>query len=245
MQGSTHLSVIIPAFNEEKRLSKTLEAIDLYLKKQNYAYEIIVVNDGSKDKTSEITNGLMGNIRNLKLIDNRENRGKGAVVRQGMLGSGGDYRVFTDADNSTPIDQIEKMWPYFKQGCDVVIGSRDLPESVLAIRQPWFRKLILGGGFKLFRKMTVGLWEIHDTQCGFKVFTKDSAENIFRKTKIDRFAFDSEVLIIAKKLGYGIKEVGVTWLNDPESRVKFKSVIKMGFDLIKLRLNLIKGAYDF
>jgi len=238
-----HLSVIIPAYNEDKRLPKTLKEIDKYLNKQNYDYEILVVNDGSKDKTAEVVRCLTPGVKHLRLIDNKENHGKGYVVRQGMLEAKGEYRIFTDADNSTSIDQIEKMWPEFKQGYDIVIGSRDVKGAVLNPPQSWLRNVILGEGFKLIRKIIIGLWEIEDSQCGFKGFTDRAANEIFPRCKINRFAFDPEILVIAKKLGYKIKEIPVYWRNDLQSKVEFKSMIKMLIDLFKIRLNLIKGIY--
>ena len=238
-----YLSVIIPAYNEEKRLPKTLEAIDDYLRKQSYDYEILVVNDGSKDATAEAVRGMSSVIKNLKLIDNKINQGKGAVVRQGMLQAHGDFRLFTDADNSTSIGQIEKMWPEFEKGFDIVVGSRDVKSAVLDPPQPFLRQIILGEGFKLYRKFIIGLWEIQDTQCGFKCFKKEAAENIFPKCKIDRFAFDPEILVVAKKLDYKIKEVPIYWKNDLESKVKPSSMVKMAIDLLKIRWNLIKSIY--
>jgi len=247
-----HLSVIIPAYNEERRLPKTLEEIDKYLSKQDYDYEIIVVSDGSKDKTAEVVENLKSQISNLKIIDNKKNNGKGFVVRQGLMEAKGDFRLFTDADNSTSIDQVEKMLPYLKRACpesveggyDIVIGSRDVKGAVLEPPQPWLRQVILGEGFKLFRKLIIGLWEVEDTQCGFKCFTKKAAEDIFSKCKINKFAFDPEILILAKKFGYKIKEVPVYWKNDLESKVKFKSILKMALDLFKIRYYLISGKYD-
>jgi len=239
-----YLSIIIPAYNEERRLPKTLEDIDKYLSKQDYDYEILIVNDGSKDRTAEVVKNLKLKIKNLDLIDNKENHGKGFVVRQGMLEAKGDYRIFTDADNSTSIEHIEKMWSYFKEGYDIVIASRDTKGAVTDPPQPWIRKVILGEGFKLFRKIIVGLWEIEDTQCGFKCFTKKAVENIFPKCKINRFAFDPEILLIAKKMEYKIKEIPVYWRNDPESKVKFKSIINMSLDLLKIRFNLTTRKYD-
>ncbi len=239
-----YLSVIIPAYNEERRLPKTLEEIDKYLSRQSYDYEILVVNDGSKDRTVEIAKNLAPKIKNLTVTGYEQNRGKGFAVRFGMLEAKGDYRLFTDADNSTSIDQIKKMWPEFEKGFDIVIGSRDVKGAVLNPPQPWIRQIILGEGFKLYRKIIVDLWGIEDTQCGFKCFKKSSAENIFPKCKIDRFAFDPEILIIGKSLGEKIKEIPVYWKNDLESKVKFKSIIKMAIDLVKIRFNLIKGIYD-
>lgn len=238
-----YLSVIIPAYNEARRLPKTLEKVDEYLRKQTYDYEVIVVNDGSGDKTAKVVKNLQSQIKNLRLIDNKENYGKGYVVRQGILAASGEYRVFTDADNSTSIDQVEKMWPEFEKGYDIVIGSRDVNGAVLDPPQPWIRNIILGEGFKLFRKIIIGLWKIEDSQCGFKGITKAASEKIFPKCKIDRFAFDPEILVIANKLGYKIKEIPIHWKNDPESKVKFKSIIRMAIDLIQIRLNSVKGLY--
>jgi len=239
-----HLSVIIPAYNEEKSIAKTLEEIDNYLSKQSYDYEILVINDGSRDGTAEKVNSLLSRIRNLRLIDDKGNHGKGYSVRQGMLETKGDFRLFTDADNSTSIDQVEKIWPEMEKGYEIIIGSRDIKGAVLDPPQPWIRNVILGEGFKLFRKAVIGLWGIEDTQCGFKCFTKKAAEDVSSKCKIDRFAFDAEMLIVARKLGYKIKEIPVYWKNNPDSRVKIGSMIKMALDLLIIRKNLISRVYD-
>jgi len=244
MSNGIYLSVIIPTYNEEKRLPKTLREIDGYLQKQNYNYEIIVVNNGSKDKTAEVVKNLTGEIKNLKLIDNKENRGKGFAVKQAMLEAKGDYRVFTDADNSTPISEVEKILPEFGKGYDVVIGSRDAEGAVLDPPQPWQRRAT-GEAFKLYRKIVLGLWEIQDTQCGFKGFTERAAESIFPKCRIEGFSFDPEVLLIAKKLGYKIKEIGIYWKNDPASKVNLKAMIKMAIDLVKIKWNLITKKYSY
>ena len=242
MSEKIYLSVVIPAYNEEKRLAKTLEAVDAYLKNQSYSYEIVVVSDGSKDKTAEVVENLKSKIANLRLINNKKNQGKGFVVRQGMMESLGEYRVFTDADNSTSIDQIEKMWPEFEKGYDVVVGSRDIKGAIFDPPQPPFR-IFVGDIFRLLRQIICDVWEILDTQCGFKGFKKEAVEKIFPKCKIDRFAFDPEILILAKRQGFKIKEIPVYWKNDLESKVKFKSMVKMFVDLIRIRMNLIFGKY--
>jgi len=246
-----HLSVIVPAYNEEKRVPETLREIDNYLRKQNFESEIIVVSDGSKDKTVEVSKNLISEIKNLRVIEFKENRGKGFGVKEGMMGALGKFRLFTDADNSTPISQIEKMWPYLKEACpepveggfDIVIGSRDIKGAILDPPQPFFRRFT-GEVFKHLRKIIVDLWEIEDSQCGFKCFTKRAAEDIFPKCKINRFAFDPEILLVGKKLGYKIKEIPIYWKNDLQSKVKLKSMVKMLLDLFKIRLNEIKGYYD-
>ena len=240
--NGVYLSVIIPAYKEEKRIPKTLREIDKYLSSQNYGYEIIVVCDGSPDKTAEVVQKMIGEIKNLRLIDNKENHGKGYVVRQGLLEAKGKYRFFTDADNSTSIDQVEKMWPEFKKGFEIIIGSRDVPGAVLDPPQPWWR-IMLGNIFNLIVQVISGLWGIWDSQCGFKGFTEKTVKNIFPKCQIDRFSFDVEILVLAKKMNYKIKEIPVTWKNDLSSTVGFKSMLNMLKDVFKIRWNLITGKY--
>lgn len=238
-----YLSVIIPAYNEERRIGKTLREIDSYFKKQNYTYEILVVDDGSKDKTKEIVESLASEIKNLKCLGYGRNEGKGFAVRFGMLNAKGKFRLFSDADHSTPISEIEKFFPEFEKGADVVIASRELKESILEPPQgPWRR--FVGEGFKILRKLVVGLWKIEDTQCGFKCFKEEVVEKVFPKCKINRFAFDPEILILVKKEGYKIKEVPVLWRNDPHSKVKFKSIFNMLLDLLKIRYNLLTKKYE-
>ncbi|MCK4454007.1 glycosyltransferase family 2 protein [Candidatus Parcubacteria bacterium] len=237
-----YLSVIIPAYNEEKRITNTLKETNKYLSRQSYDYEIIVVNDGSKDKTAEVVECLRPDLKHLRLIDNKKNHGKGYVVKQGLLDAKGKYRIFTDADNSTSIDQIEKMWPEFEKGYEVVIGSRDIKGSVIAVPQSRWR-IMLGNVFNLIVQLVSGLLGIWDTQCGFKGFTKKTVEDIFPKCKINRFAFDVEALVLAKKMGYKIKEIPVVWINSPESTVGFKSMVKMLLEVFQIRWNLISKRY--
>ena len=243
-----HLSVIIPAYNEEKRLPKTLEEIGGYLGRQNYFWEIIVVDGGSKDRTPDIVREFSA-----KLVEVKNCQGKGQAVREGMSAAVGKFRLFTDADNSTSIDQIEKMWPYFSsqggpasgggQAYDVVIGSRDIKGAILEPPQPFLRKFILGKGFRLLRKLIIGLWDIQDTQCGFKCFSQEAALAVFPKITIMGFSFDAEALVLARKFGYKVAEVPVRWANDLESKVKPGHIIKMLIELVKIKSNLIKKAY--
>jgi hypothetical protein len=154
----------------------------------------------------------------------------------------GEIRLFTDADNSTSVDQVEKLIPYFSQGYDLVIGSRDVKGAKLANPQPPIR-IFVGNIFNLMVQILVGLWGMWDTQCGFKAISARAAEDIMPRCKIDRWAFDPEILKIARKLKYKIKEVPITWVNDPESKVKLKGMIKMGIDLLRIRWNLITFKY--
>ncbi|MDP3731398.1 MAG: glycosyltransferase family 2 protein [bacterium] len=236
-----YLSVIIPAYNEEKRISKTLLAVDSFLRRQNYEYEILVVSDGSKDRTVEVVNGLKGQIKNLKLIDEKTNHGKGWVVRRGMLEANGQYRLFMDADNSTTVDQINNFLPYLDQGYDIVIGSRRAPGAVIAVRQPWIRDL-LGGVFRFIVQSLVPLG-VTDSQAGFKVFSEKAVEETFKKQTIFRWAFDVEILAIARLKGFKIKEVPIHWTNDTESHVKLSGMIKMLLEIGRVRLNLWGGKY--
>lgn len=241
-----YLSVVVPAYNEEKRLSRTLTAIGEYLKKQSYGCEIIVVNDGSKDGTGRAAESLIGKIAHLKLIDNQTNHGKGYVVRQGMLAARGRIRLFTDSDNSTPIEEIGRLLPFFGQGYDVVIGSRDAKGAKLDPPQPLYRRF-LGEAFGLLSNVFAGTWGISDTQCGFKAMTAAAAQEILPKCRIDRFAFDPEILAVAKIREFKIKEVGILWKNDTGGAIKIKSMVKtifsMFFGLVSIRANIIKGIY--
>lgn len=239
-----YLSVIIPAYNEEKKIGNILLAIDRYLSKHNFSYEIIVVNDGSKDKTAEIVNKFKELVKNVHLIDNSENHGKGYVVRQGMLAAKGQYRLFTDADDSVSIEHIEKAWPFLKQGCDIVIGSRDKKDAKGAsqtVPQSLFKRLL--GNFGNMLIQIVAVWGIWDTQCGFKVVTAAVAEDIFSRALIDRWGFDIEMLALGKRLGYKIAKIPVYWINRVESRVTLSGYLKTFVELFKIKYYLIIGKY--
>jgi dolichyl-phosphate beta-glucosyltransferase len=239
------LSIIIPAYNEAERIPKTLLDIDHRLSDVAFDYEIIVVNDGSKDNTAEVVNGMMKMVKKIKLIDNKENKGKGGVVKQGMLSANGDIRLFMDADNSTSVDQFINMMPFFSAdnvAYDVVIGSRALKESVLNPSQPLYRQ-IPGKLGNLFIQILL-LWGISDTQCGFKAFKKDVAIKIFSISKINGWGFDVEILALAKKFGYKIKEIPVHWMNDEGSKVKMSSYFKVLIETLKIRYFLWVGKYD-
>jgi dolichyl-phosphate beta-glucosyltransferase len=241
MKQITTLSVIIPAYNEEHRIAKTLSSVTDFLAKQSYESEIIVVVDGAHDNTPGVLSQLTNQIKNLRIINNKQNHGKGFVVKQGMLEASGDVRVFMDADNSTKIDEISKMLPLFEQGTDIVIGSRRIKGSVIAKKQPWIRDF-LGGVFRLIVHTLVPLG-VTDSQCGFKAFSKEATAAIFPKQTIYRWAFDVEILALARRLKYSIKEVPVTWINDEESNVKLPGMIRMLFEVLTVRLNLWSGKY--
>ena len=236
-----YLSIIIPAYNEAKRLPQTLVDIDYRLQDVDFSYEIIVVDDGSKDATVEAAKKFSELIRNLRIITNEENKGKGSVVKQGMLEARGHIRLFTDADNSTSIEQFRKMLPYFKEGYDVVFGSRGIKGAKLEPPQPFYKRFLGNIGNLIIQILL--LPGIKDTQCGFKAFTEETAQKIFSLTRINRWAFDVEVLALAKNLGYKIKETPIIWKNDPESKVKLLSYLQVLIEVLKIRVWLWKNAY--
>lgn len=236
-----YLSVIIPAYNETKRLPLTLIDIDKHLKKADFSYEIIVVNDGSKDATAEIVERFSHLIENLKLI-NQKNTGKGGAVKKGMLEAKGEIRLFMDADNSTSIDQFNKMMPYFNEGYSVVIASRDIEGSQLIPPQPWYKRMV-GNMGNIFIQILLlpGMW---DTQCGFKAFTEEATKKIFPLIKINRWGFDVEILALAKKMGYKVKEIPVVWINNPFSTVKTSAYLQVLWEVVKIRYWLITNKYN-
>lgn len=244
MENKTYLSVVVPAYSEAERIGGTLNAISDYLKKQQYLYEILVVVDGAKDNTAEVVKNLIPQIPNLRLIDRKENKGKGYTVREGMLDAKGEIRLFTDADNSTDISYFDKMKPLFDQGYDVVISTRDSKDAEGAsqdVKQAWYKRWMGNMGNIYIQIMAVpGIW---DTQNGFKAFRSEAAEKIFKVSTIDRWAFDVEALALAKKFKYKIGIIPIHWKNDPRSHVKLSSYFKVLLDVLKIRLNLIRNIY--
>ena len=237
------LSLIIPAYNEEKRILPTLEKVYSYLSKQDYSFEIIIVDDGSTDETVKIVKNFIKNKRMVNVLTNGENRGKGFTVKNGILSAKGNYIFFTDADLSTPIEELEKCIPHLTDNFDIVIGSRSLPESNIEIRQPFYREK-MGKIFNLLVKMFL-LKGVIDTQCGFKGFKKDAVKNIFNRSVIDGFSFDVETIFLAQKYKFKIKEIPVRWRNSELSKVSpIKHSLQMFFDLMHIRFNNLKGNYD-
>lgn len=240
MAQKPFLSVIIPAYNEAKRLPLTLIDIDKHLSKIPFAYEIIVVDNNSKDSTKEIVSRFSGIMKNVRVIECRT-QGKGAAVRKGMIEAKGQIRLFADADNSVSIDQFLKMQHLFREGYDVVIGSRDAEGAKMEPPQPWYR-IFLGNMGNVFIRLML-LKGIRDTQCGFKAFSDRAAEKIFPLAVINGWGFDVEVLSLAKMFGYKIMEMPVVWVNSADSKVKPTAYISVLFEVIKIKLRMIKGFY--
>ena len=228
-----HLSVVVPAYNEELRLRESLPAIIAYLSAQSYGWEILVVDDGSSDNTGVVAAEL-GRGHPLRVLRNEPNAGKGASIRRGMMEARGRYRLFSDADLSTPVAELEKFWPAVADGCDVVIGSRALPESKLEVRQAAYREM-MGRIFNVLVRVLL-VRGIHDTQCGFKLFSEKAARDVFPKQKLRGFAFDVELLMLAQRAGMKIREVPVRWINSPASKVSaLRDSTRMFLDLLALR----------
>lgn len=237
------LSVIIPAYNEESRLGPTLERLAAYLTAASRKFEIIVVDDGSSDNTSATVKKIGAVLSCIRLIHYDINRGKGYAIRTGVLSSLGDLILISDADLSTPIEEFEKLDLYLKKGFDIAIGSRGLDDSDIKVRQPWYRER-MGKTFNAFVQLLI-FSGIQDTQCGFKLFKGEVARNLFKRSHIDGFGFDVEILFSAKNAGYSIKEVPVIWLNSPLSRVRLVAdPLSMFLDLIRIRLNWLSGKYS-
>lgn len=225
------ISFVIPVYNEEERIALTLEKVWNYFQKQNYNFEIIVVDDGSTDTTLEKLHSFSNQIQ---IISYKPNRGKGAAVRTGMLSSKGKYKFFSDADLSTPIYEIEKLLEKLLAGADICIGSRAIDPSLIRKHQPFYREF-MGKTFNKFVQMLV-LKGIDDTQCGFKGFTNTAAEIVFSHSKINGFSFDVEILFLARKAGLKIEEVPVEWYNDRRTKVNpLKDSINMFLELIKIK----------
>ncbi|HPN96731.1 MAG TPA: glycosyltransferase family 2 protein [Candidatus Moranbacteria bacterium] len=245
METRPYLSVIIPSYKEGKRIGENLVEIEKYLSSKDYTYEVLVVVDGSPDNTAEVARSFSSQVKNLRVIANPENHGKGYVVRQGLLEANGEYRLFLDADGSTSITHLDSFFPEFKNGFDLVIGSRDIAGAFVQVHQPKYREIMGDMGNWLIR-IVLGLWRYPDTQCGFKMLNAKAAEEIAKRMVVDRFGFDFELIILAKKLGFKIKQMPVRWLNEEGSTVSLtgpNGFIQVLIDLFKTRLRLWGGKY--
>jgi dolichyl-phosphate beta-glucosyltransferase len=239
------LSIIIPAFNEERRLPRGLAKIRDYLATRNLVggqVEIIVVDDGSSDRTAAIAEEASRELPALRLVLNRENRGKGYSVRRGVLEARGRIALFTDADLSAPIEEADKLLAAIEAGNDVAIGSRAIDRSLIFVRQARLRELA-GMIFNGFVRLFTGL-SFQDTQCGFKAFVRERSLIVFEQQRIEGFGFDPEILFLAKRHGLRAVEIPVRWAHDPATKVHVvRDSLLMFLDLVYIRWNWLIGRY--
>jgi glycosyltransferase involved in cell wall biosynthesis len=241
--ATPQLSIVIPAYNENARIERTLQRVMECVHRQGWDAEVLVVDDGSADRTAEIVRSWMEREPRLYLVQNDGNRGKGYSVRNGLLQASGEVVMFTDADLSAPMEEAERLMAAIAEGADVAIGSRWLDRARQTLHQPVYRRFF-GRCFNWVTRTVMGL-PFKDTQCGFKAFRRSAAQVIFRLQRIERWGFDPEILFIARKLGYTIREVPVTWGHDERSRMSYlKDGMKMLEEIAAIRINSIAGRYD-
>ncbi len=238
--GEPFVSIVIPAYNEEIRIVPTIGAIASHMSSRGYPWELLVADDGSKDSTADLVEGLA--MVNLRLLRAPANGGKGSAVRRGVLAARGRYVLFADADNSTPIEEIDKLLKKVEgEGYDIAIGSRAADGAEEAHRSPLRR--LLSGGLRLFVRSVLRVG-VSDTQCGFKLFSGSAARRLHSAQTIMGFSFDLEILYLAARLGYRVAEVPVAWIDAPGSKVDpIREVRRFVRDLITIKLNDLRGVY--
>ena len=239
--SALELSVIVPSFNEEARLPHSLDLIAAYLNSANRSTEVLVVDDGSNDRTAEVAASFTERIANLRVLKNGENRGKGYSVRHGMQEARGEYVLFTDADLSAPIEEADKLLSALQQ-FDIAIGSRALNRDLIDVHESHFREF---AGIIFNRIVRIVLWlPFVDTQCGFKAFRRERCRIIFEQQRIERFGFDPELLYLARHHGLKATEIPVRWSHSPATKINMmRDSIQMFVDVFTIRWNSLLGRY--
>lgn len=238
-----HLSVVIPAFNEARRLPVTLADVLGYLGRQSYEAEVVVVDDGSADATAQLVREWKAPAVPLRLQSHPDgrNHGKGASVRLGLAAATGEYRLFMDADNSTTIDQVEAFWPWFGCGYDMVIGSRDVTGANVVVHQPWHKEL--GGKLGNLVIRALAAPGIADTQAGFKMLSRRCVDDVLPRLTVERWGFDVELIVAARCRGYRVKELPIVWRNDAASTVPARAYLQVLADVWRIRCQRRAGRY--
>jgi dolichyl-phosphate beta-glucosyltransferase len=235
------VSVVVPAYNEQGRIEASLRRIVDYMQGAGFPFEVIVVDDGSRDRTAEVVGAMAHGDARVRLVQNRKNLGKGGAVRNGVRSSAGSVVLFSDADLSTPIEEFEELLPWLETH-DLVIASRSLPGSAVLVHQPSYRELMGRIYNLLVRAFVTG--GLIDTQCGFKLMSRRAADGISRLQRVNSFSFDVEMILIARRLGYAVKEVPVRWINSRASKVHpVLDSAQMLLDLFRIKFYDILGFY--
>lgn len=239
----TKLTVLIPAYNEEAVLDQNVRAIKSYLDDGGYDYTILIVNDGSSDRTAEIARQLVEEHQPaIQLISDDVNRGKGYAVKAGMLVAEGSHILFMDADLSTPIEELAKFIPALDDGCEIVIGTRKTTGAEVVVHQPFFREFL--GKIFTFLTNSILRTKVSDATCGFKCFSSEPAKKIFDKQRLYDWSFDAEVIFLCRRYGYEIRETPVRWINNEDSKVNpVRDGLRSLLGLFKIRLNGLLGRY--
>jgi len=237
------LTLIIPAYNEEKIIKRTVSVVLNFLLKKKYGWEVIVVDDGSSDSTYALVSEIAMKEKRVKVVRIKKNSGKGTALRVGISKANGEYIVFSDADLSVPIKNVDKFIKILEKDADVVIGSRRVEGAEIVVHQPWLRENM--GRFYTFLTKVYLSMDIADFTCGFKGFKKQVAKRIFKKSLIDRWAYDSEIMFLVKKYGYEVVQTPVVWRNREDTRVNLGKAVAESFrDLLSIRVNELLGKYN-
>lgn len=236
------LSIIIPAYNEERNIVSTLSEIAEYLGKKDFSYELILIDDGSEDSTVKSSREFQDKISNFQLIESNPNRGKGYVLKKAMMKARGEYVMFMDADNSTSIYELDKFLPYLEEGYDAVIASRRIKGAEVVVPESVLR-VLMGNIYILLSRIIFKL-RVNDINCGFKAYRRDAARKIFSLQKMNDWSFDTELIFLIHKFGMRVKEVPVRWTHKYTSKVKpFRAGIQSFLSLLKIKLSDLKGDY--
>nr|MBU1328418.1 glycosyltransferase family 2 protein [Candidatus Omnitrophota bacterium] len=236
------ITIVIPAYNEEKRIIPTLKSIVSYFSDKKIPHEIIISDDGSSDNTVKIATDLKTSYPQISVFSLNKNSGKGKAVREGMIRGKGDYILFMDADSSTSIEEFEKFMPLIYRSKDIIMGTRKSKGAQIIEHQPFLREF-LGKGFTWFSNIMTGA-HVSDFTCGFKCFSKKAVNDIFKKALIDDWSFDAEILFLAKRMGYEIIEVPVVWKNDRATKVRLvRDTLHSLRGLVRIRRQALKGSY--
>ena len=241
-QAAPRLSVVIPTYNEAARIGRTIPALLTYLHGLGYTHEFLIVDDGSTDGTPGMARQLLSGEPRARVLEEPRNRGKGHAVRVGVLAAEGQFVLFCDADLSTPPDELDKFWRWLDSGYEVVIGSRKMAGANVSRHQPAWRES-LGKAFTWLTNV-IATPGISDVTCGFKCFSDHAAQALFSRSVIDDWSFDAEVLFIAQRLGYPLKEVPVNWHDEPGTKVRlWKDAVRSLIGLLTIRANFLRGRY--